>query len=443
MQAPSLPRTLVIGQPFSSSTGGGITISSLFADWPAASLAVATWPHFDIASPLCRDYFLFGPDEDHIIWPLSRFRSRRRHGPVVREGERLDSSRGTRAAAPHSLARAVRHTAERTADALGVAEYVRTLRLTERLEAWITTFAPDVLYSQLSSLSLIEFVASVLQRHRLPLVLHFMDDWPRTACTTGLLSSPARRRLLTGLSELIERSGATLCIGEAMCDEYAARYAREFLPFQNCISLDQWGGPPERRWQTDGSLTIGYAGRIGTANLRSLLATARAIGELARRGVPVTLKAILSNAASREAAWLARCAGVDVLPPIAYDAMPGFLRSMDALLLPLDFDARSRDFARYSMPTKLPEYLASGTPIVVLAPEEMALTQYVASRQCAMCVTSDSPDALAAAVQRLAGDEPLRRRLGTTAMAVASAEHDERVVRARFETVLRRVTEAE
>lgn len=48
----------------------------------------------------------------------------------------------------------------------------------------------------------------------------------------------------------------------------------------------------------------------------------------------------------------------------------------DLLVIPLDFDEMSIRFARYSMPGKTSEYMASGTPILVYAPERTALSMY-------------------------------------------------------------------
>ena len=38
------PRTLVVGQGFNMTTGGGITLSSLFEGWDKDALASVTWP---------------------------------------------------------------------------------------------------------------------------------------------------------------------------------------------------------------------------------------------------------------------------------------------------------------------------------------------------------------------------------------------------------------
>jgi hypothetical protein len=51
------------------------------------------------------------------------------------------------------------------------------------------------------------------------------------------------------------------------------------------------------------------------------------------------------------------------------------MRAADLLYLPLAFSKSSARISRYSMPTKLPEYLATGKPVLFHAPFESALFQ--------------------------------------------------------------------
>src|SRR5262249_6462505 len=58
------------------------------------------------------------------------------------------------------------------------------------------------------------------------------------------------------------------------------------------------------------------------------------------------------------------------------DAYFRVLTEADILLLPANFDEASVRYIRLSMPTKLPAYLASGTPILVHGPAPLAQVDY-------------------------------------------------------------------
>ena len=234
----------------------------------------------------------------------------------------------------------------------------------------------------------------------------------------------------------MRNASALLGIGESMCDAYAARYNRKFLPFQNCIDTRLWisGGRASRRQA--GTFTIGYTGRIGTANATTLGVLARAVASLSASGFPARMRLALTASDQTALSGLKDLAGVEVLPRLPHADMPAFLSSCDALLLPLDFDRGSREFARYSMPSKLPEYLASGTPILVVAPPDVAVTEYVVKRHCALVVDALSRESFEEAIQRLMDDASLGRALGAAAVQVARTEHDAAGVRNRFRKVL-------
>lgn len=126
---------------------------------------------------------------------------------------------------------------------------------------------------------------------------------------------------------------------------------------------------------------------------------------------------------------LARRAGVEgrvvFTGKVPYAELPGYLDLCDVLAAPFSprKDAqRAAVFDRYGLwwcPLKLFEYMAMGKAIVasdlpsircVLAPETQALL-----------VPPQAPEALAAAIRRLIGDQSLRERLGTAALEASSA----------------------
>jgi hypothetical protein len=85
-------------------------------------------------------------------------------------------------------------------------------------------------------------------------------------------------------------------------------------------------------------------------------------------------------------------------------------RAADILFLPIAFDAKPH-VQRTASPSKMPEYLAAGRPILVHAPPESSVAEYARLHGFAEVVDEPNVEALAAAVRRLAGDEPRRREL--------------------------------
>ena len=65
------PRVLIVGQDFTEATGGGITLSCLFARWPKDRVAVANGERDLGASGFAGHYYRLGTLEDRWRWPLS------------------------------------------------------------------------------------------------------------------------------------------------------------------------------------------------------------------------------------------------------------------------------------------------------------------------------------------------------------------------------------
>src|SRR5262249_30347276 len=68
--------------------------------------------------------------------------------------------------------------------------------------------------------------------------------------------------------------------------------------------------------------------------------------------------------------------------------------------------------ARFSMPSKVYEIMASGRPVLASAESGSDLWQLVTDARCGICIEPHSPRKLAAAIEALRVDPELRRRMG-------------------------------
>jgi glycosyltransferase involved in cell wall biosynthesis len=104
------------------------------------------------------------------------------------------------------------------------------------------------------------------------------------------------------------------------------------------------------------------------------------------------------------------------LGPLPYARMPELLASADVGVAPYD-TARLRqlELGFYWSPLKVFEYMASGLPTVTIARDP--LTEIVREGEDGLHVAEADPAALAAAIERLAGDPEARARMGRSARA--------------------------
>lgn len=431
------PRILfVTGHAFNHITGGGITFSNLFRGWPKDRIATVHHDEVPVSSDICELYFALGPEQMRLIWPLEMLRR------VVLRGR----SRSALAASNEVQCAA--------ADASRVSTpwWRRLMRrvfgdsmpdrwvLTPDLEAWIAEYRPDVIYTLLGGNGMMGLVRDIRNRFCVPMVVHLMDDWPQTIYSRGLLASWERSRMQRLLMGHLAAASLRFGISDAMCRVFSRRYNLAFQPFQNVVDMDKWsrfvrstakvGSPP---------FHLVYAGSIfPNAQLQSLLDICGVVDTLNKEGFPVKLE--IASPEFLVAPWRAdfeKFEGVLLSRPIEEDVeFYKHISDADMLLLPVNFDEASVAFIRYSMPTKVPAYLASGTPTLVYGPRGVAQVDYALEWKWGEVVDSRAPGRLGAAIRRLLTDEKRREELRRHAQVVARQRHDAQRVRSIFQATL-------
>ena len=115
---------------------------------------------------------------------------------------------------------------------------------------------------------------------------------------------------------------------------------------------------------------------------------------------------------------------------------PRTLIKADLLALPINFDAESLTYVRYSMANKSPEYMASGTPILVYGPMEAATVEYAVEGKWGHVVAVRDKEKLEKAIVSLMSSPEKGAELGRRARELSFTKHDSNMVRQRFRDLL-------
>ena len=262
-----------------------------------------------------------------------------------------------------------------------------------------------------------------------------MDDWLSTVYRQGLFSPYMRRRTEVEFRHLIVKSTA-LGMSQAMCDEYEARYGNVFVPFHNPVDISIWIKNSKKRWEAGSPFRIRYGGRIGKAIQTSLIDIAEAIEEINDSGTSILFELYIDKPEDEFVKKMSQFTSVHTYPLLPYEQVPASMAAADLLVILYDFDSKSVRFVQYSMPTKVSEYMASGTPILVYAPEETAVVKYACSEKWGSVVTQRNKSVLKGTILQLIQKPDLRESLGRRAQALASQNHSAEKVRLQFQRVL-------
>lgn len=117
------------------------------------------------------------------------------------------------------------------------------------------------------------------------------------------------------------------------------------------------------------------------------------------------------------------------------------IAAADILFLPFSFREEQRHATERAFPAKTADYLASGKPILVLAPEYSSVARYLRRHDCAAVVDQLDPKMLAGAISEISKSEDRRRQLGANAIQAFATNHDIVSQRSAFNSLVARLTE--
>jgi glycosyltransferase involved in cell wall biosynthesis len=395
-----LPRVLVCtAYPFNSHTGGGITLRSLFEGWPKTHLAqiygMGHSPDLDI----CENNFFLNETtaqstSTSILSRLIRFAS------FIRGQNELG---------------------------------LIWAQVTRGLQKFVTDFEPDIIFTQLGTLTQIQLALQLSKFAQVPLAVHIADDWAngfyqRNDPVSRYLHYRLERDLRRALDVTAVRWGMSMPMARA----YEKRYGGQWGYIYNPIFVERW---PERSEPkaASGKFRLLYSGSIiGNAQKRSLLEICEAVALLGAEGMKIELNIYTFSHYLNQQAELERLPFVRVHEQVPFEQLPEHLGSADLLVLPVNFDDESVNYIRYSMPGKVSEYLMSGTPTLVYGPADVVPVEYALREGWGHVVTEQGAEGLMRAIRELAASGERREELARRAREVGLRNHNAEEIRARF-----------
>jgi glycosyltransferase involved in cell wall biosynthesis len=441
----SLPKVLIFGQVFNQNSGGGVTLSNLFKGWDKDKIAVASIGQTlnDVESNVCDSYYLLGDEEYKFIYPFNKLQRSFPSGFIkIIPGSEYSSSRpaipkAIKSSKAISLSKIRKFIIEQIfyplVKFLGISHTISSIGFSKDFCNWLEEFKPEVLYVQVSERVGILFAQKLQAFLKIPLIIHNMDDWPSTISQKGFFKKYWHKKITDEFKALLNQASILMSISEDMAIEYKKRYGKDFLTFHNPINIDFWKQHQRNNYTLNESPTILYAGRIGPGIEDSLKLIAEAI-ENVNKELGTTIKFILQT--RDKLLWFKKYNNIVHRSFVLYDDLPEKFAEADILALPYDFSKHSIKFIKYSMPTKAPEYMICGTPILIFAPEVTAIVKYARKFNIAKIVTKNDASSLAEAIKILITNKAERETIAINAKKIAEANHSSEIITSRFREII-------
>ena len=275
-------------------------------------------------------------------------------------------------------------------------------------------------------------LSAALALHRrypkLNLVFYVMDDWQGHHECHQLPYSRRRRRLL---SEAIDRANARFAVSREMATHYEQTFGKSWSVVHNgvpksSITIETNGHKKPRQ--------VMLAGDVNVFRFDAVLAFAEALERYNQRHQQTIEFKVMGEVAEQHREPLSALKATQLLSRRSHAECLDAMKAADLLYLPLAFCERSARISLYSLPTKLPEYLASGKSVFFHAPGDSAVFQVAERYNLTPRLSTIDPKALDAFVEEWAGGNQNGEDSLARAKVALDQEFDIDALAARFQS---------
>ena len=247
----------------------------------------------------------------------------------------------------------------------------------------IRQFNPEVIYTCGPSIRVLRTANYIAKIFDIPIILHMMDNWPETIYTTSILSSIFRGIVKNQLNKLHKRNKMNLAISEALCSKYSSIYGVEYKMLMNpAINIEK----EVHNIAKDPKFI--YAGSLNLNRWKSLLEVAETIDSCRTEQYNLEFELYVPPNDCELYGEAFGKYGALVKPYVPSEELQKIYKIKDVLVFAESFDKNVINFAKYSLSTKIPEYMATGHLILAYLPEELHSAQYLKENNLAMVASN-------------------------------------------------------
>jgi len=396
MEQGKYPRVLIVNQQsISKKNATGITLKSLWDKWPSESA-------YEIYT-------------DPVQEGLYRFESKCIHQTFLQRVARSDAA--------SSVNSSVKKTANGSASNRSLKSIIRqglvmgldsqTVHLSK--EEWdnIEQFQPEVIYTLGASVSILKLVNTISERLKIPVIIHFMDNWPEhLQWEDNPFCKSYHKSMLRYLHLCLQKSNLGIAISPIMAREYQNKFGIEFGYLMN--SVDQASFLCSKA--NDEIRNYVYAGGLHLSRWKAL----KDIASSLKNNGSAQLSIYTSD--QNRQMYEGEFGGLPVVfyNSVEHEKIMEVYEKANVLVHAEVDNPLLSGFFKYSISTKIPEYLSTGKPVLFFGPKSIGLFQYLQENDAAF--VASTTEELNDCIQKIQ-KEDLRCRVVNNALKLARNNH--------------------
>ncbi len=265
---------------------------------------------------------------------------------------------------------------------------IMPLRISPSMHKFIVDSKPEYVYTCGSSITSLRTARKIAAKYNLPLVLHIMDNWEATLYTSSVFTKPFSLILKNELKKANRYSKSSLAISESLCRKFSDKYGVNYYPLMNTVD-EVVTSPVCRRTE---KIVFLYAGSLSINRYVSLCEVANALTKALGNDKYEFKLYVPSGQNTPDIHSMFSEYNVKFNDYIPRDQLFKEYNKADVLVIAESFDKNFCDFTKYSLSTKLPEYMSSGKPILAYLSKDLYSYSYLSVSGAA--VVADNKDEL-------------------------------------------------
>lgn len=412
MNPEKYPRVLVVShEVFSRNTSMGRTMASYFKGWDDDCLA-QLYIHSEVpTSSVCRNYYKY-TDVDALLSLIDR----KRVGKVIDtvELERTDATDTGYLKGVYTLGSRKKPITYILRDWM----WKHSTWHSDHLMEWVKRFDPQVIfYAAGDYIFSNEIARSLSVELDVPLVTCCMDDY--YIFNKNHESRLGRKRqedFMNSVSKLIERSSIVFTISELMAEAYSKLFGKECKVLHTASSFRHTDNTEVNK------SGISYLGGLGYDRNKQLVRIGRMLKEMTDGVIPDHIDVYSGDSDPSLTSCLIPENGICFHGSISSDEVSRVIENSIAVVHTESFDETDKQMVKYSVSTKIPDSLSSGTCLLAYGPRVVASIRYLESHNCAFVAESESE--LKDCINSIFHNEALRNKVVERALRVAVMNHN-------------------
>lgn len=403
------PNILVINnQSIYNSNATGITLRSILGAWPEENLYEM---HMD------KDMIFQGVSEkkhsSYIIELVPFYNSMRRiHSWLSKKKEDQHDVSDHKNNASKSTSQGVSGTLNCIADASPVSIKINWNK-------YLNDFVPDIIYTCGGCVSVMKIALKAARKYQVPIALHFMDDWAHYLQNEqGWIRQNYKKKIRKWLKKCYAKSVSNFVISPYMAADYEAETGITHIPLMNAVSVDKFSNQPENQKETH---VFTYAGGLHLERWKALKEIEEILGEFNQKGYQFKLR-IYTNLKNNPQIQYFDSATTEIFEAVPHEEISKVMKEADVLVHTETQSPALMGFFRYSISTKIPEYMAANRPILFYGPKQMRLFQHLKEHE--MAFTAENKNELRNCISEIVENESKVEKIRNNAYNYVIENHE-------------------